>query len=75
MRVLARSERLGGPIFRYPFVSFPVFLALSSEHSKARSIKHMMSGDLSSEVISTPWFPGEKMRKAMKRKEKELECT
>ena len=26
--------------------------------SEARSIKHMMSGDLSSEVISTPWFPG-----------------
>jgi len=39
-----------------PWVRLPH--ARASQIRAARSIKHMMSGDLSSEVISTPWFPG-----------------
>ncbi|CAK9034482.1 unnamed protein product [Durusdinium trenchii] len=39
-----------------PWVRLPH--ARASHVRAARNIKHMMSGNLSSEVISTPWFPG-----------------
>eukprot|EP00438_Fugacium_kawagutii_P010851 Skav222095 [mRNA] locus=scaffold2165:257232:261715:- [translate_table: standard] len=38
--------------------TIPVALP-GSPDDDARSMKHMLSGDLSSEVISTPWFPGQ----------------